>query len=244
MPAEKQLQTLTVSYEKDLANIRQFLVISPGETLKEPSLQHCQMLRGKQNWEALITKLRSVHLDRTMKYCVEDSIIWCPSSSMRCLFVHPVHCYQPETHTFRPFDYNGFIKPGETRELCLSKGDTSFYCGTFRCAEASHLRTEDLIQLGVANQDRLFGYLVTRVMTLGSSVPPAGGASRSRLLRNAYLDGTILVRCHSMEYIGRNSTVSTFFVRCAGDGSAPGQPVANLTHNAGERHKRAKIEIP
>ncbi|TFY59991.1 hypothetical protein EVJ58_g5417 [Rhodofomes roseus] len=113
MPAEKQLQTLTVSYEKDLANIRQFLVISPGETLKEPSLQHCQMLRGKQNWEALITyihskKLRSVH----------------------------------------------------------------------------------------------------------------------------------------MEYVGRNSTVSTFFVQCAGNGSVPGQPVANLTRNAGERHKRAKIEIP
>ncbi|KZT64418.1 hypothetical protein DAEQUDRAFT_610833 [Daedalea quercina L-15889] len=213
-----------VKRDLDVSNIREFLGVSSSDILKEPSLEHCQRLTGKDKWTELHTKLWTARIDRQMKYCADDSIIWCPRSSMRCIFVHPVHCYTPETQCYRTFDYRDFMRQGETKDLCLSKGITSLYCGTYRCIAVSDMHMAELFQLLLTNQIGLTTYLVNRVMVLGPFTSPASGASKSQVLLDAFMDGNILVRCHRLEYVGRNSAVSAFYAQCANDKSIHGQP--------------------
>ncbi|KAH9925174.1 uncharacterized protein B0H18DRAFT_389678 [Fomitopsis serialis] len=151
------IQDTHANLSKDTLDVRSFLDVNQGEILKEPSLRHCQWLSGHEKWTDFKAKLASARLDLQTIYCPPESIIWSPRSTMRCLFIHPLHCYVSETRSYRPFDYKAFLGSGQTRDVCLLQkledGDaTGCYCGTFRCVGASNLSFHDVCQLGLSGQ--------------------------------------------------------------------------------------------
>ncbi|KAH9829542.1 uncharacterized protein C8Q71DRAFT_400266 [Rhodofomes roseus] len=151
-----------------------------------------------------------------MKLCAQDNIIWSHRSSKRCLFVFPAHSYSFSTQALELHDYESWMRPGETRELCWSMKKTHYYCGTFRCSNVVNLPIQDVAELGLTEKN-----IVKRSKTYGVFDQLNTVLSKADLLRDLHLDGTLLVRCHALEYVDWNNRVSDMFARFGDHADAP-----------------------
>ncbi|KAH9925173.1 uncharacterized protein B0H18DRAFT_1010183 [Fomitopsis serialis] len=210
------------------SNLRGFLGIVDGEQFVTPSMNHCASHHG-QNWDKLMAC-------KTM-YCAQGSIIWSSGSAMRCLHFRPAHRYTFETRAHDPCLHDSStLYPGEVRELFWSDNKNNVYCGTFRCASVAEVPVQELLELRMTERHSLLKRLVKRLQTRGVFVPAHNGSTKADFLRDLYLDGTLLVRCHSLEYVGRNEQVSEVFAQFGSKNSAS----VNTTVTKSQKKKRQR----